>query len=225
MKKFGFITFISLLLFMRCADHEGKIEIKGKVLDENTKVTIPQRAIIVQALVKSDDKLIPVDAGQFRTDSSGCFSYRLMKVRNSYLYNFCLVGDSAYDFSINKLGMTELNRYSKFLTFYLNKLTDLTLTIERKSKSPLLDTLYVSWESNGEDGKVLYPYKIENYGVAPALEFIWVGGNIKSAIITKAYADKNTIICWKLYRNGKRKEITDTIFCKRDVFNCVNFKY
>jgi hypothetical protein len=225
MKYFSLIAFVTVILFMGCENPEGILELKGKVLDENTKATIPRREIIVQALVQSDNKLIPVNTGQFFTDSSGCFAYTLRKVKNVWLYNFCLVGDTAYAFSTNKLGMTELKRDGEFLTFYLNRLTDFTITVDRKSKTPARDTLYVSWESNGIDGKILYPYKIENYGDAQDRLFIWIGGNIKSAIKTKAIADKKTIVCWKLFRNGKRKEITDTIFCMREVTNNVNFRY
>ena len=225
MKNFSFMAFIIIILSMGCADPEGILEIGGKVLDENTKVTIPRRVVIVQALIRRDNDFIPVYAGEFLTDSSGHFGYTLKKVRNSYLYNFCLVGDSAYAFSTFRLGMTELKRDDKFLTFFLNKLADLTITIDRKSKSPALDTLYLSWESNRIDGRILYPYKIENSGNAPDIGFTWIGGKIESAIKTKAYADKMTIVCWKLYRNGKRKEITDTVVCKRDVTNYVNFSY
>ncbi len=225
MKIIIFIEIICIILLQGCADPEGILELKGKVLDENTKAATPRREIIIKALIKSNDELITVNAGQFLTDSLGCFSYTLKKVRNSFLYDFCLVGDSAYAFSTIRLGMTELKKYGMFLTFYLDKLTDFTLTIDRKSKTTFPDTLYLSWESNGIDGKTLYPYKIENYGIVQDRAFIWIGGNVKSAVKTKAYADKKAIVCWKLYRNGKRKEITDTIFCKRDVTNYVNFKY
>ena len=225
MKKFNFLTFITIILFMGCTDNEGILELKGKVLDENTKAPIPRREIFVQALIESNDKLIPVNAGQFITDSTGCFEYTLKKVKDSGLYNFCLAGDSAYAFSSNKLGMAELKKYGKFLTFYLNKLTDLTMTINKKSKTPKVDILYVSWVSNGINGKILYPYKIENYGIPPEIGPAWIGGNVSSVIKTKTYADKKTIISWKLYRNQGRKEITDTIFCKRDVTNYVNFEY
>jgi hypothetical protein len=225
MKYFSFLAFVTVILFMGCGDTEGMLEIKGKVLDESSQVTIPRREIVVQALVQNGNKLIPVNAGQFHTDSSGYFAYALRKVKNAWLYNFCLVGDSAYAFSTNKLGLTELKRYGEFLTFKLNRLTDFTITIDRKSKKPVRDTLRLSWKSNGIDGKSLYPYKIENYGIAPRMEFLWIGGNIKSAIRTKAIADKRTIICWELIRNGRKKEITDTIFCLRNVPNYVNFKY
>jgi hypothetical protein len=225
MKGFGFLSFIILLFLLGCGDPEGSLELKGKVLDEITKVNIPRRAIFIQALIKSDDRFVPVNAGQFVTDSSGCFVYTLKKIRNSYLYNFCLAGDSAYAFSTVKLGMTELKRDGKFLTFHLKKLADFAIIIDKKSKASVPDTLFVSWESDGIDGKILYPFKREDYVITQDIGLIWIGGKVKSAIKTKAYADKKTIVYWKLYRNGKRKEITDTIFCKRDVTNYVNFKY
>jgi hypothetical protein len=214
-----------MILFMGCSDHEVVFKLKGKVLDINTKDIIPGREIIVQALTKNNDELNTVNAGQFSTDSSGSFAFSLKKVKNCYLYNFYLVGDSAYAFSAIKLGMTELDQYGKFLTFYLDKLTDLTITLDRKSKTTGPDTLYLSWESNGIDGKILYPFRIENYGNPPDPGFNWIGGKVKSVIKTKAYADKQAIVSWRLYRNGKRKEITDTIYCKRDVNNCAILKY
>lgn len=177
------------------------------------------------ALLKSDDEYSRVNAGQFESDSAGRFSYTLIRVKGSYLYNFYLVGDSAYSFSDNRLGMTELKKYGEFLTFSLRKLTDLIITLERKSRTPASDTMFVTWESDGTDGKTLYPYKIVNYGVAPESGYIWIGGNIKSVINTKVFADKNAIVSFKLYRNGKRNEIIDTIFCRRDVTNYANFKY
>jgi hypothetical protein len=210
---------------MGCSDPEGIIELRGKVLDIDTKVALPGREIIVHAYIKEGDQYSRINAGQFLTDSSGCFTYSLKKVRNSFIYNFCLSGDSAYAFTTKKLGMTELNRDGQFLTFYLNRLTDLTISLERQTKTPGQDTLFLSWESNGINGKILYPYTLENYGIAPYRGYIWIGGNIKSAIKTKTFADKNTIVYWKLYRNGTRKEIIDTIFCIRDLTNYVNFKY
>jgi hypothetical protein len=219
------IAFVAVLFFVECGDPEGIIVIKGKVLDEKTKVTIPERAIIVQALIQNDKKLNPVQAGHILTDSSGCFTYSFRKVKNAWLYNFCCVADSDYAYSTTRIGLTELLRYGEFLTFYLNRLTDFTIRIERKSKAPVRDTLFVSWESNGIDGKTLYPYKIENYGNPQDRLFIWIGGNVKSIINTKTFAEKKTIVSWKLFRNGRRKEFTDTIFCKRDATNYVNFKY
>jgi hypothetical protein len=225
MKFFNLIVFVTCIPVMGCVNTEGTLNIKGKVLDENTKVLIPRRTIIVQALVGSSDKLLPVNAGQFSTDSSGCFTYTLRKVKDAYFYNFCLVGDSAYAFSTHKLGLFEIKKYAEFLSFYLSKLTDFTITIERKSKTPVRDTLYISWESNKTDGKTLYPEKVENYGIPPDIRYRWIGGNVKSVIRTKVYADKKTIVCFELFRNGKKKEISDTILCIRDISNYVNFKY
>jgi hypothetical protein len=225
MKYFIFIIFIAAFFGGGCGDPEGILDIKGKVLDEKTKGTIPRRAIIVQALVQNDNKLNPVQAGQFLTDSSGCFAYSLRKVRNAWLYDFCFVGDSDYAYSTSRLGLTELKTYGKFLTFSISRLTDFTIRIERKSKTPVRDTLFLAWESNGTDGKILYPYKIENYGDTQERLFIWIGGNVRSTIHTKAFAEKKTIVSWKLFRNGRRKEFTDTIFCKRDGTNYVNFTY
>jgi hypothetical protein len=220
-----FFSFLPILLFSGCSDPEGNIELKGKVLDKDTKTSIPQREIIVHAFITEENTMTRINAGQFLTDSSGIFTYSLKKVRNCHLYNFSISGDSAYAFSSIKLGMTELNRDGKFLTFYQNRLTDLIITIERQSKMAAPDTLFLSWESNGMNGKILYPYTVENYGIAPYRGYIWIGGDIKSAIKTKTFADKKTIVYWKLYRNGTRKEITDTIFCIRDFTNYVNFKY
>jgi len=227
MKSFNFIAFITGLLLMGCQD---KLELEGKVLEDNTKITIPHRRIIVQAVVKNNNKFIPVYADEFFTDSSGCFNYTLRKIKSVYLYNFSIVGDSAYAFSNNRLGLTELKRNGRFLYFYLNKLADLTIIIERKSKTSSNDTLYVSWESDGKDGKLLYPYKIKNYNISNGrnssdFEFRWIGGDIESAIKTKVYADKETVVYWELYRNGERKKITDTIICIRDVANYAYFKY
>jgi hypothetical protein len=225
MKNICFISFFIITLFTGCSDPEGIIELRGRVLDKDTKVAIPRRSIIVHALIKEKDTFTRLNAGQFLTDSSGRFTFLLKKVSNCSFYNFCISGDSLYSFSTNKLGLTDLDRDGKFLTFYLNRLTDLTINIERKCKSHHPDTLFLSWESNGINGKILYPYTLENYGIAPYRGYIWIGGDIRSAIKTKTYADKKTIVYWKLYRNGTRKEIIDTILCLRDLTNYVNFKY
>jgi hypothetical protein len=225
MKNLVFIISFSYILLAGCGNPEGNYELRGRVLDEKTDAPVPHREVIVQGLVRSADTIIKVYNGQFITDGSGCFTYNLNKIRNTSLYNFYFVGDSSYAFSSQLLGMTELNRYGKFLVFRLSKLSDLVITIERQTKSPLFDTLFFSWTSDGIDGKILYPYKIINYGKAPELGYIWIGGNIKSAIKTKAFAGKITRVWWKLYRNGERKEFTDTIICERGITNYVNFKY
>jgi len=220
MKSFVFIAFI---LLTGC---KNKLELEGKVLENNTNISIPHRKIVVHAL---SNQSIPVYKDEFFTDSSGCFSYTL-KLNNVYLYNFSIVGDSVYAFSNSRLGFTELKRNGKVLLFYMNKLADFTIAIDRKSRTSYNDTLYVSWESDGVDGKILYPYKIKNYSISSGgnssdIEFRWIGGDIESAIKTKVFADKVTLVHWELFRNGDRRKITDTIICKRDVANYSYFKY
>lgn len=225
MKYIGYMVFVFSIIFTGCLNTEGILELKGKVLDEKTQETIPNRKIIVHALVKNDDAFIPIYAGEFYTDSLGYFTYALRKVKTVYLYDFGIVGDSAYAFSNNKLGLTELNRDRKFLSFTLRKLTDLIIKVDRKSKTSLRDTLFVSWESDGLNGGILYPYKIENYGIISSMELRWIGGDVKSVIKTKVFADKKTIVYWELFRNGRPREIIDTIFCKRNVANSLYFRY
>ena len=206
---------------------EGTLEIKGKVIDEYTKMQIPRRDIIVQGLVKNEKELVPIDAGQFSTDSSGCFTYTLRKVKDAYYYNFCLVGDSDYASITRNLGLYELEQNAKYLSFSLSKLVDLTIKIYRESKNPVFDTLSLTWESNGVSCWSLYPYKIDNYGKTKNYLGLttWIGGNVNSTIKTRVFADKRTKLFWDLVRNGKRKEITDTITCKRDITNIVYFSY
>jgi hypothetical protein len=229
-----FITCVSAITFAGCLNTEGKLDIKGSVVDEQTKVQIPGRNIIVQGLVKIENELFPVEAGQFSTDSSGSFTYTLRKIKDAYYYNFCLVGDSSYSFMTRKFSLSELQQNAKYLFFSLNKLVDLRIRIYRKSNSPYCDTLYLSWESNGIDFKVLYPYKIENYRMQDnfsglssysGLGLVWIGENTNSAIRTRVFADKMTRLHWELVRNKERKEITDTITCKRDIINTVYFTY
>jgi hypothetical protein len=231
MKSLGFITLIIWMILFGSSCAKENLEIKGKVLDDFTKVAIPNREIIVQALVKSENKVTPVFNGKFSTDSSGFFVYPLNKVKTVYLYNFCVVGDSTYAYSNIEVSLTDLSRNGKFLSFNVKKLTDLTIIIDKKAVATVNDALYVSWESDGINGKFLYPYTIKNYGMmnngisSSDLKLKWTGGEIKSAIKTKVFADKKTIIRWELYRNDKRKLFTDTVFCRRDAINYVNYKY
>lgn len=220
------------ILLTGCVNTEGTLVIKGKVTDEYTKVQIPGRKIIVQGLLESNNTLVPVDAGQFSTDSSGCFLYSLRKIKDAHYYNFCLVGDSDYASMINRLGLYELKQNSKYLFFSLKKLADLTINIQKISKTPCRDTLYLTWESNNVDFRTLYPYKIDNYGITdnsfgliPGFGLRWIGGNINSTVKTRVFAGKMTKIHWELVRNKKIKEITDTITCKRDLTHIVYFKY
>jgi hypothetical protein len=227
-----YITSTIGVILIGCVNTEGTLEIKGKVIDDYTKTEIPWRDIIIQGLIESNEKLIPIDAGQFSTDSSGCFTYSLRKVKNAYYYDFCLVGDSDYVSTTRNLGLYELEQNAKYLFFSLSKLVDLTIKIQKISKTPFRDTLYLSLESNGVDFRTLYPYKIENYGITdnsfgfiPGLGLRWIGGNINSTVKTRIFADKMTKIHWELVRNKKRTEFTDTITCKRDLAHIVYFTY
>jgi hypothetical protein len=219
------IAFVFGILLSGCNNTVGTIELKGKVVDESTKTPIPYLSIVVEALDQSNDKSVNIYAGDFTTDSAGCFAYTLKKVKNMSLYNFCIEGDPAYDESNNILGLSDLNSYGKFLSFEVNRIVDFTMKINRKSKTTFCDTLIVSWETNGVDGKTLYPFKIENYRINSEYGLIWIGGDVKSVIKTKVYADKNTIVHWELFRNGRHKDIIDTIFCKRYAANSVYLTY
>jgi len=226
------ITFALGILLTGCVKTEGTQKIKGKVIDEFTKLQIPGREIIVQGLLESNKKLVPVDAGHFLTDSSGYFIYSLKKVKDARYYNFCLVGDSDYASITNQISLFQLKKNAKYLFFSLSKLVDLTINIKKISKTPVRDTLYLSWESNKVDFRALYPCKIDNYditdnsfGLMPGFGLRWIGGNIYSTVKTKVFADKITILHWELIRNKNRKEITDTIRCKREIAHIVNFKY
>jgi hypothetical protein len=238
MRKTDFnITFFILFalasgVLMGCLNTEGNLKMKGKVLDEKTKTGIPWKNIIVQGIVSGNDKSEPIETGQFSTDSLGCFTYTLKKIKGAYNYNFCFVGVSEYAVTIHKMALFDLERNAKYIVFPLNKLVDLTIKLNRKSKTPVCDTLRLCWESNGVYGGSLYPYVINNYGrtnnsvgLTTAEDLIWIGGNVNSTINTKVFADKKTELTWELYRSGKRKEFIDTITCKRDLANIVYFTY
>ena len=218
--------FIVLSMFLAgCWNVDRFMELRGKVLDEKTNEPVPNRKILVHELMNDNDNSNPTYIGEFTTDSLGLFTYMLKESKVTYFYNFEVIGDSTYGISNNKLGMTELNRYGKFLSFYLRRLTNLSIKIERKSRTTFQDTLFVSWLTNEVDGELLYPYKITNYGLGCTLPLRWIGGDIKSVVTTKVFADKKTIIHWKLFRLGRAKEFTYTIFCKRDEVNTISFKY
>jgi len=225
MKILPSIPYFAYFLLIGCVNTEGTLDIRGKVLDESTKEYIPNRKVIIKGLVYSDSKLTPTDVGQFHTDSSGLFSYTMKKTKGAYSYHFIFTGDSAYAFSTQEIFLTDLETNSKYLSFALSKLTNFTIKIERCSKTPLFDTLYVSWKTNGLDGTTICPHKITNYGISPDIEFRWIGGNVKSVIETKTLANKKTILCWELFRNGKKKEISDTVYCERGRNNTFSFKY
>lgn len=230
----GFLIFMAFAsgVLIGCINTEGNLKVKGKVIEEGTKVQIPWKNIIVQGMVNSDNKLEPVEAGQFSTDSSGCFTYLLKRIKGAYEYNFCFLGNPEFPVTIKDMTLFELKRNAKYLSFSLSKLVDLTININRKSKTPVCDTLCLIWESNEIYGLSLYPYKIYNFGrtsnsfgLTSGKDLIWIGGNVNSTINTKVFADKMTILSWELYRNGKRKRFADTITCKRDFANTVYFTY
>jgi hypothetical protein len=215
-----------------CGNTEGTMEIKGKVLDENTKTGIPRKNIFVQGLVRTEEQYDSIEAGQFSTDSLGCFTYSLMKVKDAHFYNFSMAGDSDYRFINRTLGLPELEQNAKYLSFSLSRLVNLTIKLFRKSITPGCDTLRLIWESDGVFGGSLYPYKIQNYGRAnnsfgltPEYDLIWIGGKVNSTITTKVLEDKKTELTWELYRNGRRKIFTDTITCRRGFANIVKFTY
>jgi hypothetical protein len=215
-----------------CVNTEGTLKIKGKVVDERTKTGIPWKNIIVQGLADSENNSEPIEAGQFSTDSSGCFTYTLRKIKGAYNYNFCFIGNSDYPVTIHKISLFSLKRNAKSVSFTLNKLVDLTIKINRKTKTPLCDTLHLYWESDGVFGGSLYPYEIHNYerknnsfGLPSDRYQVWIGGNVNSTLNTKVFADKMTELSWELHRNGKKQEFTDTITCKRDFANIVYFTY
>jgi hypothetical protein len=225
MKCLIYIAFTAGLFLTGCLKTEGILDIKGKVVDEKTKVLIPGRELIIQALIRTDTNMVSINVGQTSTDSSGFFTYSLRKVKDAYYYDFYLVGDSNYAFRTNTLGLMELEENAQFLTFQLRRLVDLSINISRKSKNPAFDTLYMSMESDGIDGRILFPYKLDNYGQKIDLGLCWIGGKVKSTVRTKAFADRRTKVDWELFRNGKKRVITDTITCRREAENSVNFGY
>jgi hypothetical protein len=226
MKHLLFIVAIFCTLFlMGCTRNEGTLDIAGNVLDEYTKEGIPNRSVIIQGLISSDYELIPtVDLGRFYTDSCGHFTYTLEKTKNVYWYNFIFAGDSTYAYSTHTEHIAELEFNSKFLSYSLDKFTDFSIRVERHSKTAPSDTLFLTWKTNGSDGRI-YPYKVINYGIAPDFEFRWTGANVKSLIEAKTFANKNTIVYLHIFSERGVQEMSDTIYCIRDVKNYFTFKY
>ncbi|NEW84475.1 MAG: hypothetical protein GZ094_19200 [Mariniphaga sp.] len=213
------------LILIGCTSTVGTVDIAGKVLDEFTKEGTPKRTVIIHGLKYAESGLIPTDEiGRFYTDSSGHFTYTLKKIKDVYRYNFVFVADSTYSYSAQMVSLAELELNSKFLSFYLEKFTDLTIKIERINKTVPIDTLFISWKTDDIDGRI-YPHKVVNMGAVPDFEFRWIGGKVKSFIETKTFANKNTVIHMYLFRNSRAKEMSDTIFCLRDVKNSFTFKY
>jgi hypothetical protein len=231
LSHFILVAFASLVL-IGCVNTDGILKLEGKVTDEGTGAGIPWKHIIVHGLVVINDKFESREVGQFSTDSSGHFSYSFQKVKDARTYNFSMVGDSDYVFITRTLGLMELEQHAKDLTFSLIRLVDLSIKLNRKSKTPACDTLRLIWESDRVFYGSLYPYKISNYGrtnnsigLPSNGDLIWIGGDVNSTVNTKVFADKITELTWELYRNGKRQEFIDTITCKRDFANIVYFSY
>jgi hypothetical protein len=228
---FVMIVFV-LGILTGCVNTEETLQIEGRVSDESTKEGIPWKSVIVQGLVNTNNISVPIEVGQFSTDSLGHFKYSFRKIKEAKNYNFCLAGDSEYLFTINSITLFDLKKNARFLSFSLNKLVDLTIKLNRISKTPVRDTVRLCWYSDGVYGGALYHYKIINNGrtnnsitLSSDMDLMWVGGYVNSSINTKVFADKKTRLFWELFRYGKRMEFVDTITCRRDYANIVSFTY
>jgi len=102
------IAYFFMILFPACNNTVGTIELKGKVVDESTKAAIPNISVMIEALDQSNDQSVNIYAGDFTTDSSGCFAYTLKKVKNISLYNFYIQGNPDYDPANKILGLSDL---------------------------------------------------------------------------------------------------------------------
>lgn len=219
------------LLLAQCTGTGDLLELRGKIKDRYSGEPLQSRNVIVEALLEDGDRLSSVDAGHFVSDSAGSFSLRLSLVKDARYYMFSFVGDSLYNFSERKLGLMEMKLNAGFLDFYLDRLVSLKIEINRKSKSPALDTLSLYWESGGVYGWNLYPWEIQNYGTGNSSglkkdkELRWVGGTVRTTVNTRVFADRLTKLHWHLDRYGKRLEISDTITCRREYSNTVFFTY
>lgn len=222
-----YLSFIALcIIISSCISTEGEVELKGKTLDDSTNEIVPCRKVVVEAILyynQHETKAFGV--GQFLSDSLGCFTFKLKKVKGAYNYNFHFVGDSCYAPKTKNLGIMEIADNSRYISFYLHKLTKLTIQVTKNNKSSAVSTLYLSWKSDGIEGKSIYQYKVSNFGAAPEFDFKWSNNNVNSKIETRVLADKPTIINWEIRNGNKKQEIIDTIVCKNDITNYVNFIY
>jgi hypothetical protein len=219
------IVFIIGIFGAGCTRTEETIKIKGIVSDEYTKHPISKRNIIVHGIVGTGKNSIPIEAGYFFTDSAGCFSYSLKKIKNARTYSFSVVGDTVYSFKTEDFDPVYLENHSKQLTFSLHRLTSLTIFIARNLNTHVRDTLYLGWRSDGEDGRTIYPYKIRNYVLSSSAGLKWIGGDVNAVVKTMTFANHKTTLKWELFRKGRRNEIIDTITCRRDFGNKVYFRY
>lgn len=224
-KLWFFLLLFLISLSTGCIRTRGILDIKGKVIDERTDVLLPGRPIIIHGLVNRDSVTEKVFAGQTSTDTSGRFSYSLNLIKDARYYDFGMVGDSDYVYELRTMGLMEMKENARFLSFAMSKLTPFTIKISRLPGKRDVDTLSVYWDTEGREGKDIYPYKIINFGIKPVLELCWIGRNVVSTINTRVPADKKTRVHWDLIQNGKRLDITDTITCRRDTKNTVSFRY
>lgn len=225
-RKFTLCCLMAGILSQTGCLYSGReLELKGKVVDENTHALLPGRKVIVYSLIPDGRRELPQFSGQFSTDSSGHFRYFLRNTKDTWFYNFSLAGDTSYAFSSKRLGLYDLRTNGKFLTFTMPKLASLAISIEKTSHRSAGDILYVSWRSDSREGKVLYPPKVENYGTPPDVAFRWKGPNVRSVIRTRVFADKKTEVTFILIRKGKKSEFSRTISCNREGENIVSFRY
>jgi hypothetical protein len=228
-KSLYLISLAAGILLTRCVSTEGTVEIRGKILDKETGKGIPSRDVIVEGLLNEGDRRVTVETGQFSADSSGSFTYILRKVKGAYRYNFNMVGDSAYPFTKAELSIVGIQSHPEDVTLYMQALTDLTIIIIRKSKTPVFDTLALTWMSDRIYGRFLYPYRIINHGKTSIRnsenELRWIGGYVRSEVKARVFAGKMTRLRWDLDRNGRRVEFIDTITCRRDASNFIYFTY
>lgn len=217
-------TILSISLFS-CALPAGTINLEGRVTDKKTKKPVPDRCIIVKGMVGKKNNYTFTDAGTFSTDSMGFFKYKLRKIKNAQSYTFYLVGDSDYTYKSEQLSLTYLKKNSDNITFSIDRLASLTMVIIRKCKSPPCDTLLLSWKTDGIDGRTLFPYNIKNNAITSTSDLRWIGGEVRSIIKTRTFADERTEIRWVLFRNGKKDEFIDTITCRRYLENNVSLIY
>jgi len=232
MKFLIYTALAMVVLTSGCVSTAGRLVIKGKIIDDDTMRNIPGREIIVQGLLEMNNEFVPVDAGQFVTDSSGIFNYKLKRLKGVRYYNFHIVGDSNYAAITRRMSIYQLRGNAKRLIFPLSRLAGLTIKIEKITHPSFQDTLYLSWESDRVNFRTLYPYEIDNHGITdtpvvliPGLGLRWIGGYINATVRTRVYDGKMTKIHWELARNKKRCELTDTVICKRDLAHTVNFTY
>ncbi|MBN2666849.1 MAG: hypothetical protein JXR67_10080 [Bacteroidales bacterium] len=227
-----YLALILGILSPGCVSVGGRLALKGKIIDDVTMSQIPGREVIVDGLMEINDEFVPAYAGQFSTDSSGKFGYKLKRVKGARYYNFHVVGDTNYAATTRRYTIFQLMGNSKRLVIPLRRLAGLTIKIEKLSHTTRQDTLYLSRESDRINFRNLYPYEIENNGITdipimviPGMGLRWIGGEINSTVRTRVYADRITRIRWELARNKRRSQLTDTIICMRDLSHIVHFTY